>query len=216
MRDLRSAVAESSRRLAASGMTPGTSGNVSARCDGLVAITPTGAALSRLTADDVSVVDLDGRLVDGSLEPTSELELHLRVYRDHGAGAVVHTHAPSCTAVALTRDELPCLHYSMLSLGGTVPVAPYATFGTAELAGNVSSTLAGRTAALMAHHGAITLGRTLAEAHEAMDLLEWACDVFARTQALGGPRLLSADQLHAVANAVDERRYGRTRPPSDG
>ena len=72
--------------------------------------------------------------MDGALAPTSEVELHLAVYRLHDAGAVVHTHAPAATALSCVLDELPCVHYEMLLLGGAVPVAPYATFGTPELA----------------------------------------------------------------------------------
>ena len=87
--------------------------------------------------------------------PTSELELHLGVYRRYEAGAVVHTHAPIATALACVLDELPVVHYQMLALGGPVRVAPYATFGTPELAELTLDALEGRTAALMANHGAI-------------------------------------------------------------
>ena len=86
--------------------------------------------LAELEPEQVSVVDLEGRLVAGELEPTSEVELHLGVMRVHGVGALVHTHAPMSTAAACVLDELPCVHYAMLDLGGPVPVAPYVTFGT--------------------------------------------------------------------------------------
>jgi L-fuculose-phosphate aldolase len=214
--ELRDEVAAVSRRLAAAGMVPGTAGNVSARDGDRVAVTPTGAVLGELTGELVAVVDLDGRLVDGPLEPTSELDLHLRIYAEHGAGAVVHTHAPAATAVATVRDELPCIHYSMLALGGAVPVAPYATFGTPELAANVAAALAGRSAALMASHGAVTCGPTLAKAHEAMELLEWACDVYGRALALGEPRTLTDEQIEAVVTAAIARNYGTTRRADGG
>src|SRR3954466_9893455 len=87
-------VAAAARRLAADGLVAGTSGNVSARSDGLVAVTPTGAVLAELQASEVTVVDLDGNVVDGALAPTSEADLHLGVYKRYEAGAVVHTHAP--------------------------------------------------------------------------------------------------------------------------
>jgi L-fuculose-phosphate aldolase len=207
----RKTVAEVSRRLASSGMVPATAGNVSVRVGDLVAITPTGAALAELTAAQVSVVDLDGRLVHGSLEPSSELGLHLGIYREHRAGAVVHTHAPACTAVASVRDELPCIHYAMLGFGGAVPVAPYATYGSAELAANVVAALAGRSATLMASHGAVTYGPTLNKAFEAMELLEWACDLYLRTLPLGEPRVLTAEQTRAVVTVSREREYGTTK-----
>jgi L-fuculose-phosphate aldolase len=207
----RKAVAEVSRRLASSGMVPATAGNVSVRAGDLVAITPTGASLAELTAKQVSVVDFDGRLVAGDLEPSSELGLHLGIYREYEAGAVVHTHAPACTAVASVRDELPCIHYSMLGFGGAVPVAPYATYGSVELAANVVVALAGRSATLMASHGAVTFGPTLAKAYEAMELLEWASDLYLRTLPLGEPRVLTAEQTEAVVLTSRQRQYGTTK-----
>ena len=90
-----------------------------------------------------------------TLAPTSELDLHLGVYADTGAAAVVHTHAPFSTAVACVLDELPVIHYQQLLLGGAVRVAPYATFGTPELAAHVRDALADRQAALMANHGSV-------------------------------------------------------------
>ena len=144
-----------SRRLAAEGLVLGTSGNVSARSGDQVAITPTGAVLAELEPEQVTVVDLDGRHVDGELAPTSEVELHLGVYGRYDAGAVVHTHSPMATALSCVLDEVPCVHYGMLQLGGPVPVAPYETFGTPELAAAVLDALEGKRAALMANHGAI-------------------------------------------------------------
>src|SRR3954453_13853779 len=148
----RGQVAAASRRLATDGLVLGTAGKVSARAGEHVAITPTGAELAPLTADDVTVVALNGAVVAGTLAPTSEVDLHLDVYRRYDAGAVVHTHAPMATALSCVLDELPCVHYQMLLLGGAVPVAPYATFGTPELAEAVLEALEGRSAALMANH----------------------------------------------------------------
>lgn len=215
LEDERVAVAEACRRLASEGLTPGTAGNVSARRDELVAITPTGAVLAELEPGDVAVVDLSGNLVEGGLEPTSELDLHLGVYERLPAGAVVHTHAPMATALSCVVDEVPCVHYSMLLLGGAVPVAPYATFGTAELAESVLGALDGRNAALMANHGAITHGADLAQAVELSLLLEWACGVYWHAAALGEPRALDAAQRDAVVAAALARGYGSTRPAGE-
>lgn len=126
----REQVAGAARRLAAAGLVAGTSGNISARRDDHVAITPTGGVLAELEPEHVTVVDREGGVVDGALAPTSEIDLHLGVYERFGAGAVVHTHAPMATALSCVLDELPCVHYEMLLLGGAVRVAPYETFGT--------------------------------------------------------------------------------------
>jgi len=208
---LRAEVATACRRLAANGLVMGTAGNVSARGDDRVAISPTGAALGELTGEQVTVVDLDGEVVGGELAPTSELGLHLGVYRRYDAGAVVHTHAPMATALSCVLDELPCVHYQMLLLGGTVRVAPYATFGTPELAEGVLDALEGRTGALMANHGALTYGPDLARAVDATELLEWACEIYWRAAALGNPRALDHGQRQSVVEAAVRRGYGATR-----
>ncbi|WP_327319461.1 class II aldolase/adducin family protein [Streptomyces sp. NBC_01235] len=208
----RAAVADACRRLGAAGLLIGTAGNVSMRVEDRVAITATGAVLARLTPDQVTVVDLDGDVVAGTLRPTSELELHLGVYRRYGTGAVVHTHAPMATAVSCVIDELPCIHYQLLALGGTVRVAPYATFGTRELAESVLAALDGRSAALMANHGALTHATTLDKAVENALLLEWACGVYQRAAAMGRPRFLDDQQQLAVIEAAIARDYGSTHP----
>jgi L-fuculose-phosphate aldolase len=208
----REQVAAAARGLAAAGLVAGTSGNVSARRDDRIAITPTGGVLSELEAGAVTIVDLDGNVVDGDLAPTSEIDLHLGVYDTFGAGAVVHSHAPMATALSCVLDELPCIHYEMLMLGGAVRVAPYATFGTAELARAVIDALDGRTAALMANHGAVTHGVDVTAAVRATELLEWAANVYWNACAVGTPRVLDETEQQAVVEAALGRGYGRVRP----
>jgi L-fuculose-phosphate aldolase len=209
----RDRVAGAARRLAAEGLVIGTAGNVSARAGELVAVTPTGAVLASVAADDVVVVDLDGAQVAGGLAPTSELGLHLGVYRRYDVGAVVHTHAPMATALACVLDELPVVHYSMLALGGAIRVAPYATFGSAELAQLTLDALEGRCAALMANHGTIAHGVDLDAAIETALLLEWVCTIYWRAAAIGTPRVLDSEQLEAVIDAVTTRGYESLRGP---
>jgi Ribulose-5-phosphate 4-epimerase and related epimerases and aldolases len=189
------------RAVAAAGLVVGTSGNVSVRDGDRVSLSAKGAALGELTAADVAVVDLAGVVLAGV--PTSELELHLAIYRGYDAGAIVHTHAPRATAVACVLDELPVVHYQLLAMGGAIRVAPFAAFGGAELATAVVEALDGRRAALLANHGAVTYGRTLAEAVERAVLLEWACGVYLEAARVGTPRVLDEQQQAAVrASAV--------------
>lgn len=172
----RAAVAEASRTLADAGLLVGTAGNVSTRVGEFVAVTATGAVLAELTPEQVTVVTLDGEIVEGEFAPTSETALHLGVLRAAPAdrvGAVVHTHAPLATALSLVVDEVPVVHYQQLLLGGSLRVAGFHTFGSAELARAVGAALDGRLAALMANHGAIALGRDLADAVSNALLTEW-------------------------------------------
>jgi L-fuculose-phosphate aldolase len=207
----REAVAAACRRLAAEGLVIQTAGNVSVRAeDDLVVVTPTGGVFEELEADQMTVVDRAGDVVDGRHGPTSEIALHLAVYeRIEGAGAVVHTHAPMATALSCVVDEVPPVHYAMLALGGAVRVADYATFGTDELARKVVSVLEQAPAALMRSHGAITYGHDLDAAVEQARLLEWACTLYWRASLIGTPAVMTAEQLQDVMRVVQERSYGR-------
>jgi L-fuculose-phosphate aldolase len=208
---IRHEVASASNELAAAGLAIGTGGNVSARVGELVAITPTGAELAGLMAGDVTVVDLSGEVVNGGLAPTSELDIHLGVYRRYGAGAVIHTHPPVGTALSCVLDEVPCIHYQMLLLGGDVRVAPYRTFGTPELAQVTLDALEGKSAALMANHGAIAFGHDLAHAVKQSLLLEWACQLYSTAAAIGVPRAIDENARKAVLEAAVARNYGSTQ-----
>jgi L-fuculose-phosphate aldolase len=203
-------VAVAARQLAASGLVLGTAGNLSERAGELVAVTPTGAVLADLQAADVAVVDVDGAQVDGPLQPTSELDLHLGLYRRYEAGAVVHFHPPIGTALACVIDELPVIHYQLLALGGPVRVGRHETFGSPELAEATLDALEGRLAALMSNHGAIVYGSDMAAAMANAELLEWGCELYWRAAAIGTPRALDEDARAAVVDAVTTRAYGAT------
>lgn len=209
MRDEREAVIAYSRRMAGDGLAVGTSGNVSVRTGDLIAITPTGVAYDDLTAADVCLVDLDGTPVDARLRPSSEVPMHTAVYRATDAGAVVHTHPLYATALSLLLDELPGVHYLIAQLGGPVRVAPYAPYGSEELARLGVEALAGRTAVILANHGATTYGERLDQAYTRSVYLEWLCRLWAEASRLGEPRLLDADQLEAARIAFGGYGQGR-------
>ncbi|MBB5773903.1 class II aldolase/adducin family protein [Nonomuraea jabiensis] len=195
---LREQLCEYGRRVVELGLVIGTSGNLSVREGDLVAVTPSGAALDRLTPEMCPVVDVEGYLVEGDLQPSSETPMHLAVYATTDARAIVHTHSVFGTIVATTMTELPPVHYNALLLGGVVKVAEYATYGTPELAANVRAAMEGKKAALMANHGGVTVGTTLEEAFEATRLLEWLCEVYVRGLSVGKPAVLTDEQLNAV------------------
>lgn len=207
---LRAEIAEAARTLAEAGLLIGTAGNISAREGDTVAVTATGVRLGDCTADDVTLVDLDGTVVEGRLRPTSELDLHLAIHTAGGATgqAVVHTHAPFATAIACVLDELPVLHYQQLLLGGAIRVADYATFGTPALAANTLAALTDRRAALMANHGSVSVGDSLDQAVDHAMLLEWLAELHHRAAALGTPRVLDDAQQAAVIEQALTRNYG--------
>ncbi|MDW4908102.1 class II aldolase/adducin family protein [Streptomyces sp. ADMS] len=197
------------RRTVADGLVVGTSGNVSVRVGDTVLVTPTGVPYDRLTPDDTVGVDLTGRQILGTLTPTSELPMHLAVYRATDARAVVHTHAVHATAVSTLLRELPLIHYMAGDLGGPVRVAPYAAYGTEELAENMLGALAGRAACLLQNHGTIAHGATLDQAYDRTAQLEWMCRVWLTASSLPGlsPTLLSEDQVREAAERL--KGYGQ-------
>jgi L-fuculose-phosphate aldolase len=202
----REALADACRRLASEGLVIGSAGNISVRVGDQILSTPTGCTFQDVGPEEMSVVELDGEIVDGA--PTSELGLHLGVYRAMDwATAVVHTHSPMATAVGCVIEELPPIHYAMLALGGTVQVAPYATFGSDELHRLVLEALEGRTAALMKNHGTLNCAASLEAAVDGAQLLEWACTLYWHAAQLGEPAVLTDEQLADVATQVQRLDY---------
>ena len=212
----RQALAEAGRRLAVAGLVIGTSGNLSVRAGDLVAVTPTGGVIGELTAEQMTVIDLAGAIADGELAPTSEVPLHLAIYKGTFAQAVAHTHAATSTAIGLVADEIPLVHYTMLSLGGAVRVAPYACYGTDELAGHVVKALELKQAALMRNHGSIAIGSSLPKAVGNLELLEWAAQTYHQAllaSAVTGraPRELTTQEAEEVITAGLSSGYGTTK-----
>lgn len=206
----RQGVVDISRRMAATGLVVGTSGNVSVRAGDLVAVSPSGLPYEDMTPDLVGVHRLDGTAVEAPLAPTTEMPLHLAVYAETGARAIVHTHSVAATAVSTLVDVVPSVHYQVASFGGPIRVAPYATYGTPELAANVVAALSGRTGCLMSNHGTVAIGRDLAEAFTRARYLEWLCDVWLRAGSAGAPRLLPDEEIYRVVEKL--RSYGVKRP----
>ncbi|MCG3750148.1 class II aldolase/adducin family protein [Amycolatopsis sp. Poz14] len=209
----RAAVCEYARRLTADGLVVGTSGNVSARAGELVAVTPTGVDYAALTPADIPVVDLDGKIADGALKPTSELPMHLAVYtratdpESAPVNAVVHTHSVHATAVSTLVTEVPPIHYMLAAIGPTARVAPYATYGTTELADAMLQALDDRRGCLLANHGTITYGDSLGSAYSRAQQLEWVCQVWLTARSAGTPALLPPAEIEHVVEKL--KGYGQ-------
>jgi len=195
-------------RLLSDGMAVGRAGNLSVRLGDAVLITPSGVSYDELAPADICEVSADGGARGPAANASSETPMHLAVYAATQAGAIVHTHSPEVIALSAVSDELPAIHYAIVDLGGPVRVAPYRRFGSDDLAREVVAALDGRRAAILANHGAVTYGPSLAKAYERALLLEWLARVYRLAVCAGTPRILSSAELDEVAGHARRIRYG--------
>ena len=196
--ELREEIVQSARAMNALGINQGTSGNISARCGDAMLITPSATPYDAMTAGDVAAMPLDGDGAwTGPLKPSTEWRFHRDILRGRPeAGAVVHTHALYCTTLAIARRDIPACHYMVAAFGGdSVRCAPYATFGTAELARLALAALEERNACLLANHGMIVVGPTLARALWLAVELETLARQYYQSLLIGGPHLLGAKEM---------------------
>ena len=200
---LRHEIVAGARRMNALGINQGTSGNVSARCGDRMLITPSATPYDRMLPEHLASMPLQGNrgAWTGPLKPSTEWRFHLDILRGRpDAGAVVHTHATYCTALAMLRRGIPAVHYMVAAFGGrNVRCAPYAAFGTAELAAHALRALEGRNACLLANHGMIVVGPSLAKAMWLAVELETLAKQYCLSLQVGEPVLLTDAE---VADAV--------------
>lgn len=200
------------RRLDALGLLPATSGNLSVRtADDLVVVTPSGVPYDRVSEGDLAVLDLDGTQVDGPLAPSTEVPMHLGVYRRRPeVRGIVHTHAPFSTALACLHREIPPIHYLLTTIcpDGVVRLAPYALYGTDELADNAAAALgADGGACLLANHGMLAVAGDLATASIRTITVEQMASIYHRACQIGDPVRLDPEQVRDVAAKIVD--YGR-------
>jgi L-fuculose-phosphate aldolase len=202
------------RGLWEAGLIAGSEGNVSIRlARNLVLITPRGVLKSELSSRDLVQVDLAGNHRKGSRQASTELDLHLRAYRQREeCGAVVHAHPPTATAFAVAGEGLPHdVLPEIAVLMGEVPCVPYATTGTSGLGDAAEPFLARHVAILLANHGALTWGRDLTQARIRMESLEHAARILLAARALGRVTRLTREQIDALERMRGISSYGQSR-----
>ena len=205
---LRVRIIEAARRMNASGMNQGRSGNVSARIEGGFLVTPTGVPYEDLNPADLVFMRRDGQR-EGTYTPSSEWRLHRDIYEKRPeAGAIVHTHSPFATSLACLRRGIPAFHYEIAFAGGAdVRCAAYATFGTQELSDNALAALEGRNACLLANHGVVCIGRDIDDAFAMAAKTEALARLYWQALQVGEPVLLDDAEMARVLERF--RTYGR-------
>jgi len=203
-------IAEYGRKLIESGLTVGTGGNLSVydRSSGCVAISPSGVDYERTQPEDVVVVDAGGAHVEGARRPSSELAMHLALYAQRAdVCAIVHTHSVFATTLACLDCGLPAVHYLIGFAGREVRCAPYATFGTRELAEFACAAIGDTNAVLLAHHGLLTCGADLAGAFNVAEQVEYCAEVYWRARAIGTPAVIPEREMDTIIGKFAD--YGR-------
>jgi len=198
------------KKMLASGLTTGTGGNLSILIpkEDLVLISPSGVEYTEMKPEDVVVVYRDGAIRAGERKPSSELGFHLALYRKRpDIRAVVHTHSVYATTIACLNRELPAVHYLVGFSGKKVPLAPYATFGTEELAQNICESIGEYNAVLMANHGLAAVGPHLRQAFAVAEEIELVARIWFQTQCLGGGKIIPDEEMDRVMEKF--RTYGQ-------
>lgn len=190
------------REMLDKGLVAGTWGNISSRIPGtrFIAVTPSGKGYHEITAADIVVVDEAGAVLEGSFKPSSELPLHLAIYQARpDIQAIIHTHSVFASACAVAHKDIPPIIEDLVQLaGGSVDVATYALPGTDALAQNVVAALGQKNAVLMANHGVVGCGQSLAEGMMACELVEKAAQIFIYANQIGGAQVLSDEDVQVM------------------
>jgi L-fuculose-phosphate aldolase len=197
---LRDELIHYARQLNDTGLTQGNSGNISARCEGGLLITPTGVSYHQLSPEQLVKLDLQGQQLSGDLLPSSEWHFHCAILKQRlDVNAIVHTHSTYCTALACTGRDIPAFHYMVAMAGGdTIRCAPYATFGTEQLAEYALQALAQRRACLLANHGSLVLGETVTKAFQLAEGIEELARQYCEVLKLGDANILNEQQMNEV------------------
>ncbi len=209
---LRDQLVSTAKQMSNLGLTPGMSGNVSVRSPAGFLVTPSGMPYPDLTADDAVEVKFDGTVRPGQKTPSTEWRLHRDILgARQDIQAIVHTHSMFSTTISMLRRPIPAVHYMVVLAGSDeIPCAEYATFGSAELALNAVTALRGGAACLLANHGMVALGATLAGALRLAAEVETLAAQYWHAAQIGSPHILDGAELDRVRARFAE--YGQQKP----
>lgn len=198
----RNLVVEYGKKLVTENLTDGTGGNISIYDpeQGLMCISPSGMDYFSIKPEDVVVMNLDGEIVDGDKKPSSEKDLHIQMYKHKpGMTAAVHTHSMFCTVLACLGEPIYSVHYVLADAAtDVVPVTPYLTYGSKELAVAAAETIGDAKATLLANHGFISVGKDINDAFGIARECEWVAQIQWRCNCTGKPNILSREEMEKV------------------
>ena len=199
------------KRMLSAGLTRGTGGNLSIydRNLELMAITPSGIPYEEIEAEDIMIMKLDGTIVEGNKTPSSEHAMHEIVYRTReDVGAMLHVHSTFAVTLACLNEDLPALDYRVAySRERSVKCAPYASFGTPDLAVNALKTMGNQNAVLLTNHGMNVVGPDLPKAFAIAEQLEFCAELYVRARTIGKPVILPDDEMDQMVKRFIQAGY---------
>lgn len=204
---------EYGKKMSAEGLSSGTSGNLSIylKEEGVVLITPSSIGYFDTDPEDIVVMDLDGKIVEGTRKPSSEWHLHTLFYKNKlEARAVVHTHSKYCTTLSTLRMPIKAVHYVIADAGtDEVPCAPYRRYGTEELAKVAVESAGESNAVLLANHGIVVCGKNLKSAYGLAKGMEYVAEIQVTAMSVGEPVVLTKEEMAEVMEGF--KTYGQVK-----
>ncbi len=207
----RKSICNTATRMLAQGLVVGTWGNISLRLNNSnILITPSALNYEKMEASDLMLIDLEGKVIEGKHRPSSEMPLHLAIYKARkDVCAIVHTHSTYATALAVARVPLPPIVEDLMqAVGGGVEVAPYAHPGSNELAVNCTESLNDKNAVLLANHGVVGVGKSLEEAYNVCQVVEKAAHIFLLARTAREPYILDQNTVSLLHRAFLKYKNG--------
>jgi L-fuculose-phosphate aldolase len=208
----RKKIMEFGRKLVDSGLTKGTGGNLSIYNpeENLMAISPSGIPYYDIRLEDIVVMDLDGNMVEGHRQPSSEYEMHKIFYKNRkDILSVVHCHSIYSTTISILREDLPASHYMIALAGKNVRCADYATYGTQELADNAFEAMKDRYGVILANHGLLTGADCIENAFNTAEELEYVAETYYRAKSIGNPVILDDKEMKIMQEKF--KTYGQAK-----
>ncbi|MDD7306629.1 MAG: L-fuculose-phosphate aldolase [Peptoniphilaceae bacterium] len=212
MNEERKLLVEYGNRLFESKLTKGTGGNLSIydRKTGYMAITPSGIEFHKTHDEDIVILTLDGKVIEGDKKPSSEWQMHANVYKNReDINSVIHAHTLFASIFACLRESILPSHYMLEVAGGEVRCAEYATFGSKELAENAIKSMEGRKAVLLANHGILAGEKDIANAFNVIDQVEYCANVYYRARSIGKPYIIDDEELKVLEKKFEN--YGQIK-----
>ncbi|EYE89202.1 aldolase [Fervidicella metallireducens AeB] len=197
---LKADIVKYGKKIKSANLVSGTWGNISIRHGDKIYITPCGIDYDNLLPEDIVTLNLEGKVIDGTKKPSTELNTHIELYKfREDINSIIHIHSIYATSIAAARKNIPAIVDDMaMIIGGEVPCAKYAFPGSKTIAQNIIEVIENKNAVLLSNHGAICLGRDIEEAFLVCEILEKSAQIYLFSTQIGIPKPLAMEEVEKM------------------